>query len=142
MSNDVTNAPVPLVIKEKEYMCAALTDRQLQELTNWIRAKYVERAVESAAYLDAILAQELKAAAFKTASTLSIDSEEGRSVFVTEKGAARVLYLMQLNSTKEPFEKCLKSVEKANEEEATSIYTTFSSLMAVEVKNPESQVEA
>lgn len=130
--SDVTNAPVPLTIQDKEYLCAALTDRQLQEFTNWVRAKYIERAVETAAYLDRNLAVEMRNAAFKTASTLSVESAEGLSIFSTAKGAARVLYLMQLEATKDTFEGCLKLVEAANEEEVAKLYDTFNQLMNVE----------
>lgn len=142
MSNDVTNAPVPLTIQEKEYLCAALSDKQLQELTNWIKAKYVEGVVETSAYLASGLAGEMRNAAYKIAGTLTLDSEEGRSIFSTVKGAARVLYLMQLKATKDTYEHCLELVEATDEDEAVSIYTMFSELMAVEVKNRESQVEA
>jgi hypothetical protein len=89
---DVTAAPGEVQLGENFYRMSPLTDRDLEELDNWLRVRIIRLARRSTEGLSEKEATATMNQAFAFASKLSWTSDEGASLMATRDGVAKVLF--------------------------------------------------
>jgi hypothetical protein len=90
---EVTAASFPITLAGKEYRLSPLSDRDNSELTNWLRASFIQMARDS---LPGNATQqerdETLAVAMREARGISWFSREGAKVMRSLEGVARVVW--------------------------------------------------
>lgn len=105
-------ASFPLVLEGREFLMRPLTDRDIDELTNWLQAEIIATARRSLSpEMDADERQELLGSAVAFAATLTYGEPKSKPYVGTVKGVARMLYqgLRKTNITFDEFRSLLKT---------------------------------
>lgn len=89
--SDATSAPIPLRIGSEEFYVSKLSIKDVEELDNWVKGKYITAARQS--FTDDMSRDdraELLDAAMRVAATLSFTSPQGLRLFATLQGVAKL----------------------------------------------------
>jgi hypothetical protein len=90
---DITGASHPIELAGVEYHLSPLTDRDIEELTNWLRASFVRMASESLTpEMTQAQRDEVLGAAMREARKIDWVSGEGARTMGTLDGISRVLW--------------------------------------------------
>lgn len=89
----MTAASFPLTVDGQEYQMTPLTDRDFDELTNWLRSRVIDTARKSLTDdMDPEERREVIAAAVETASGINFGEPRSQQHVKTVDGVARVIY--------------------------------------------------
>lgn len=87
-----TGAAYPIRLGGVDYLVSPLSDKDLVELDNYVRATHIRVAVESTKGFDPATQQQLRAYAIDQASSITFASEQGAKIMRSLEGIARMLW--------------------------------------------------
>lgn len=121
----LTKATWPLVIAGKEFAASPLTDKDYEELDNYIQSRVIEVARASLSSLSTQERSEMLQAAIKAAASSGWGTTEGGKIMRTVEGMLRLGWQM-IRSTRISYEDFCKLARKDTE-------TTLASVEAIDV---------
>ena len=87
-----TAAAYPIRLGGVDYLVSPLSDKDLAELDNYVRATHIRVAVESTKSFDAATQAQLRGYAIEQASSITFASEQGAKIMRSLEGIARMLW--------------------------------------------------
>lgn len=88
----VTAAPFPITMGGKTYNMSPLTDKDIDEIDNWLKATYLQTARLGLVGLTPSEREELLGIALDKARALTFTSRDGAKIASTIEGTTRVLW--------------------------------------------------
>lgn len=104
--SDITAAPQPISISEKELSAHPFTEKEFAELTNWVRYQIIQTARSAIRNMSDVLPserEEILQAAIKSAASSTWDTRDGRQICMSVDGLQHIGWMMVRKS--HPFKK-------------------------------------
>lgn len=90
---DLTNAAIPITLGGKDLLVHRLNDRDISDLTEWVRAQFIRTARTSLeGVTDSALRKETLELAMSKAAKMQWMFGEGASMMATPDGLARIIW--------------------------------------------------
>lgn len=89
---DMTAAPAEIVLGDKTFRMAPLTDADIAELDNWVRVRALRLARESLAEATPAERREIMTLAFETVPSFAFSAGVGAKMMATIDGVARMIW--------------------------------------------------